>query len=334
MSFCALLLSLSAKGPFHGKSRSAQRCRSIFLNLSLFTSAFCAVKLSSLYSDARLRGFDEQSVRELNEQYGRALVAGDLDAMRKFWNPESPNSSTHFRFYKGVLAQAKIHFLTGEVTKLEINGDKAVSYFTADERRLDKKTGAILLPFDPFYGACRSFEWIRTSPMANPARVFTVQDELGRHDLAPRVRRQERDEILEREKQFVNNMPVNVLGTRAQRHQMHAEYDLAMHYIDLQRTVAEKLGNSGRESPIVAQPWRSKTFTRRARSCIVGDVQSARVKNEAAGNKRGIAIAQENISNEYRALGDPRRAFLILHRSHCGHIGRDEPLLRHDDRAR
>src|SRR5687768_7568885 len=93
----------------------------IFLNLSLVTSAF-AQSNSVASTPMRASAADEHSVRELTEQYGRALVAGDLDAMRKFWNPESPNSSTHFRFYKGVLAQAKIHFLSGEVTKLEING--------------------------------------------------------------------------------------------------------------------------------------------------------------------------------------------------------------------
>src|ERR671911_87100 len=131
----------------------------IVLNLSLITPTVAQSHTLATMS-LRASAAEEQTLRELTESYGRALAAGDLDAMRKFWNPQSPNLSTHFRHYKGVLAQARIDLITPEVSKLEINGDKAISYLTADERRLDKKTGAILMTLDPLRAACRSFEWI------------------------------------------------------------------------------------------------------------------------------------------------------------------------------
>src|SRR5689334_3340257 len=182
----------------------------IALNLSLIVPAFAQSNFGAPTS-IRASGADEESVRELTASYGHALEAGDLDAMRKFWDPQSSNLNTHFRFYKGVLAQARIYFINPEVTKVEITGDKAVSYLTADERRLDKKTGAIMLTFDPFRGACRSFEWIRTSSGWQIEREFLVQDELAGRLGAARSEH-ERDEILEKEKRFVNNTLVNSLG--------------------------------------------------------------------------------------------------------------------------
>src|SRR6188474_3501561 len=95
----------------------------IALNLSLITPAI-AQSHTLASTPVRAAATEQETLRELTEEYGRALMAGDLNAMRKFWNPESPNLSTHFRFYKGVLAQARIDFTSPEVTKLEINGDK------------------------------------------------------------------------------------------------------------------------------------------------------------------------------------------------------------------
>ncbi len=284
----------------------------IALNLSLITPAF-AQSNSIVSTTMRASAADEQSVRELTEQYGRALAAGDLEAMRKFWNPDSPNLSSHFRFYKGVLAQSRIDFTAPVVTKLEINGDKAVSYFTADERRLDKKTGAVVLTFDPFRGVCRSFEWIRTSSGWQIQKEFLVQDEIaGRLGAARSI--QERDEILEKEKQFVNNTLVNALGTRAIRHHTHAEYDLALHYIALQRAVAEKIGDQAG----IAGSWLNTGVVKHSddeHEAGLAATLKALALYEASGNKRGVAIAQENISNVYRALGDHRRAFDFAQKS-------------------
>jgi CHAT domain-containing protein/tetratricopeptide (TPR) repeat protein len=284
----------------------------IVLNLSLITPAF-AQSNSTAATPIRASAAEEQTVRELTEQYGRALMAGDLDAMRKFWNLQSPNLASHFRFYKAVLAQARIDFTTPEVTKLEIIGDKAVSYFTADERRLDKKTGAILLTFDPFRGACRSFEWLKTSSGWQIQKEYLVQDELAGRLGAARSD-QERDEILEKEKHFVNNTLVNSLGTRALRHQTHADFDLAFHYIALQRAVAEKIADQAG----IAGSWLNTSIVKHSQDEHEDALRAAlRALSiyQASGNKRGVALTQENLSNLYRALGDHRRAFDFARKS-------------------
>lgn len=284
----------------------------IVLNLTLIVPALAE---SNSFKSASVRALsaEEESVRKLTEEYGRALEAGDLEAMRKFWNPESPNLSTQFRFYKNILALSRIYFTTPEVTKLEITGDKAVSYFTADERRLDKKTQAVLWIFDPFRGACRSFEWIKTSSGWQIQKEVLVQDELaGRLGATRSV--EERDAILEKEKRFVNNTLINSLGTRAQRHQMYAEYDLAMHYIDLQRLVAEKLGDQSGVAASFINLGLVKKSQDEVEAGLAATIKALALY-EAAANQRGVAIAQENIGDQYRALGDYRRAFDFAQRS-------------------
>jgi CHAT domain-containing protein len=284
----------------------------LVLNLSLITPAL--PQSNSLASSAmRASATEEQTVRELTEQYGRALMAGDLDAMRKFWNPESPNLATHFRYYKGVLAQARIDFTAVEVTRLEITGNKAVSFLTADERRLDKKTGAVLLTFDPLRGACHSFEWIKTSSGWQIQREFLVQDELAGRLGAARSD-QERDEILETEKRFVNNTLVNALGTRMLRHQTRGEYDLASHYIGLQRAVAGQIGDQAG----IAGSWLNTGILAHSQDEheeALAAMLKALALYEASDNKRGIAMAEENLSNIYRDLGDHRRAFAFAQKS-------------------
>lgn len=62
----------------------------LVLNLSLITPAF-AQSHSLTSTPVRASAAEEESLRTLTTEYGRALVAGDLDALRKFWNPQSPN---------------------------------------------------------------------------------------------------------------------------------------------------------------------------------------------------------------------------------------------------
>src|SRR5262245_60608912 len=131
----------------------------LFLNLFLTVPAF-AQSHSLASTPMRPSAAEEESLRTLTAQYGRALTEGDLDSVRKFWNPQSPNAAAQLRTYKNVFTYARLEFSRPEVTGLEINGDKAVSQLTVDERRFDKKTDAVLLTFDPWRGACRSFEWI------------------------------------------------------------------------------------------------------------------------------------------------------------------------------
>ena len=199
------------------------------------------------------------------------------------------------------------------MTQLEITGDKAVSQLTVDERRLDKKTGTILPVFDPFRGACRSFEWIKTSSGWRIEREFLVQDELA-VKLEAANSDQHRDEILEKEKRFVGNTLINALGTKALRHQTRAEYDTALRYSRLQQLVAERTGNQVG----VAAAWLNTAIIFKSQDEHEAGLQAghkALALYESLGIRRGIALAQENLSDLYRALGNHRRAFEFAQKS-------------------
>ncbi|HEU4714854.1 MAG TPA: CHAT domain-containing tetratricopeptide repeat protein [Pyrinomonadaceae bacterium] len=273
----------------------------LILNLSLTTA------IAQSHSPA------EESLRALTEQYGRAMAAGNIEEMRKLWNPQSPHLAGVFRYYKGVFAQARLSVMKSELTRIEIAGDKAVSELTTDERRFDKKTGAILLTFDPFYGAARSFEWTRTASGWQIEREFLVQDELA-GKLYDATSDQQREQILQQEKRYVNNTLVNALGTRLLRHHTRAEYDVALRYLDLQRQVAERIGDQSG----IAGSWVNTGIVRQGQDeNELGLVATHKALElyEAAGNKRGVALAQENLSDLYRALGDHRRAFAYAQKS-------------------
>ena len=282
----------------------------IILNLSFST---VAPAQSHSLSSTPVRAAEEENLRTLTAEYGRALGAGDLDAMRKFWNPQSPNLTSQLRSYKNVFAQARLQLTSPEVTRLEIAGDKAVSQLTLDERRLDRKTGAVLLTFDPFHGACRSFEWIRTSSGWKIEREFLVQDELAARLESARSDAQ-RDEILEQEKRFVNNTLVGALGTKALRAQTRTEYETALRYVELQRVVAERI-----DDPIgVAAAWLNMSIVRTGQDDFeLGLVAAhkALAIYETLGSKRGVALTTESMSNLYRALGDLKHAFENAQRS-------------------
>lgn len=284
----------------------------LFLSLAPINQA-SAQSHSLTSTPMRAAAAAEEDLRTLTAEYGRALAAGDLDALRKFWNPQSPNLTTQLRSYKNIFAQARVELMSPEVTRLEIAGDKAISQLTVDERRLDRKTGAVLLTYDPFRGACRSFEWTRTSSGWQIEREFLVQDELAVRLEAARSDRQ-RDEILEQEKRFVNNTLIGALGSKALRHQMHTEYDTALRYVELQLIVSEKLGYQIG----VAAAWLNTAIVRNAQdeheSGLVA-AHKALALYESLGSKRGLALTTEALSNLYRALGDHRRAFECAQKS-------------------
>jgi len=284
----------------------------LILNLSLIAPAL-AQSHSLTSTPVRASAAEEESLRTLTAAYGSALAAGDLDAVRKFWNAQSPNLPAQLRSYKNIFAQARLEFISTEVTQLEITGDKAVSQLTVDERRRDRKTGAILLTFDPFHGACRSFEWIKTSSGWQIQREFLVQDELAGRLEAARSD-QQRDEILENEKRFVNNTLIAALGTRALRYQTRAEYDTALRYVRLQQVVAERIGDQVGVAAAFLNTAVVKTGQEEHEAGVEA-AQQALALYESLGLKRGMALAEENLSNLYRAVGDHRRAFECAQKS-------------------
>lgn len=199
------------------------------------------------------------------------------------------------------------------MTRLEITGDKAVSELTVEERRLDRKTGAILLTFDPFHGACRSIEWIKTDSGWRIEREFLVQDELAAKLEAARSDEQ-RNEILEKEKRFVNNTLIGALGSRALRSQTRADFDAAFRYSELQGIVAERIGD-----PVgVAASWLNTAVVKNVQDeheVGLDAAYKALALYESLGMKRGVALRMQTLSDLYRALGNHRRAFECAQKS-------------------
>jgi CHAT domain-containing protein len=250
---------------------------------------------------------DEETLRILTEKYGLAIAAGELETIRQLWNPQSPNLASRLRVYQGLFSNTRIEFISLKVTRLEVSGDKAVSHLTTDERRLDKKTGAILTDRDAYHGACRSLEWIKTAAGWEIEREFTVQDEVAAR-LEAATSEQERDNLLEKEKAFVTDVLVRALAERGGRHRLHGNFDAALRCFHLQQTVAEKLGDQAG----IASVWRNIGLLKLVQDELeqaLPALQQALALYEAAKLKRGVAFVLEGLSGLYRAIGDQRQAF-------------------------
>jgi len=250
---------------------------------------------------------DEETVRTLTEKYGLALTACDLEAMRQFWNPTSPNVTSRLGVYQRLFSNTRIEFISLKVTRLEVTGEKAISHLTTDERRLDKKTGAILSTRDTFHGNCRSFEWIKTGAEWKIERDSVVQDELGAR-LEAAASERARDEVLEKEKAFVTDSLVAAFTARGERHLARGDYDAALRSFQLQQAVAEKIGDRAG----IAGSWFYIGLVKKYQDGYeqaLPFMQKALALFEAAGLKRGVAITLIELSEFYRWLGDHMQAF-------------------------
>jgi len=250
---------------------------------------------------------DEETVRALTEKYGLAITAGDIEAMRQLWNPQSPNLASRLRVYQRLFSNTRIEFINLKVSRLEVTGDKAVSHLTTDERHLDKKTGAILTVDDALHGYCRSIEWIKSGAGWKIEREFYVQEELAAR-LEAVVSEQERDEILEKEKAFVTNSLIRALSSRGSRHQVRGDFDKALRCFQLEHAVAEKIDDRGG----IAETWVHISLVKYTQGDYEQALPLARKSlalYEAAGLKRGMALALVKLGEIYRLRGEYREAF-------------------------
>jgi hypothetical protein len=124
-SLCLVALSLNLVNPAPAQSQSSSSDHKSH---------------SSIYGSPQ--SSDEETVRAGVEKYALAVALGDLEAMRRFWNPQSSHFAPRLRLYQGFFSYARIEFISLKVTRVEVMGNKAVSHLTADERRPYKKTGA------------------------------------------------------------------------------------------------------------------------------------------------------------------------------------------------
>jgi CHAT domain-containing protein len=273
----------------------------------IFNGSLLALPKAPTSTPNPLQSSDEETVRALTEKYGRAITAGDLEAMRQLWNPQSPNLASRLRFYQGLFTNRRIEFISLKVTRLEITGDKAVSHLMTNELPMDKKTGAILSEHDVIRGYCRAFEWIKSGAGWEIEREFHVQEELAAR-LEAAASEDERDEILEKEKAFVTDSLVMAVGVRSARHRGRGDFDKALRCSQLEQSLAEKIGDQAG----IAGAWVNLGLMK----YVQGDYeqalpleQKALALFEAAGLQRGVATALEKLADIYLALGDYRQSF-------------------------
>ncbi len=250
---------------------------------------------------------DEDNVRSLTKKLGETIATGDLETMRGFWDPQSPELASRLRFYQSFFLRSRIELINSNVTRLEVTGDKAISNLTSDERYLDKKTGAILSERDASHGVCRSFEWVKTGAGWKIEREFSVQDELAaKLDAATSER--ERDELLTKEKAFVTDALVQSLGGRGHRYRVRLDYDAALRCYQLQQVVSEKISDRAGIATALGNIGVLKYAQDELEEALLFQQKSLALF-EAAGLRRGVALALGKLSEVYHALGDQRLAF-------------------------
>jgi CHAT domain-containing protein/tetratricopeptide (TPR) repeat protein len=271
------------------------------LSLSLISPVFSQSQ-SPTSTPGPTQASDEETLRTLTEQYGLAIVAGDLEAIRRLWDPQSTNLASRLRFYQGLFSNTRVEFSIPRVTRVEVTGEKAVSQLTTDQRHLDKKTGAVLSERDLFHGACRSYEWIRTGAGWKVEREFSVQEDLAA-SLDAAASERERDELLEKQRVFVTDTLVGALAARGDQHRVRGDYARALRCHELERAVAEKIGDQAG----IAKSWVNFGYV----TYVLGDLeqasqflQKALALYEAAKLRRGVALALEILSGIHLELGD------------------------------
>lgn len=278
----------------------------------IFNGSLLALPQTPTSTPNPFQSSDEETVRALTEKYGLAITAGDLEAMRQFWNPQSPNLASRLGDYQRRFSNGRIEFINSKVTRLEVTGEKAVSHLTTDERQLDKKTGAILSVDDAFHGYCRSIEWIKSGAEWKIEREVSVQDELA--DRLEAASEQERDEILEKEKTFVANSLVIALFLRGDRHLAGGDINEALRCFQLAQAVAEKIGDPGGIAAAWVSIGRVKVAQGENEQALLF-MQKSLALFETAKLKRGVALTLGRLSNLYLWFGDYRQAFECAQKS-------------------
>jgi len=256
---------------------------------------------------------DQEALRALTEKYGATIAASDLGGMRQLWNPESPNLDARLKYYQGVYSNHRIEFVSLNVTRLEIAGDKAISHLTTDERHLDKRTGTIWDIRDVLHGSCRELEWIKTKAGWKVEREYWVQDALA-VKLEAAASDQERLELLAKEQAFVTDSLNDVLMTRGQRNITRGDYEKALHNFRLAQAVSEKIGDLVGVGVALCDIGLVKRELYDYEQAFLAQ-QKALALFETLGIKLGSAHALAQLSRLHRLLGDYREAFNCAQKS-------------------
>jgi CHAT domain-containing protein/predicted negative regulator of RcsB-dependent stress response len=250
---------------------------------------------------------DEETIRALTIKYGQTIAAGNLDALREMWDQTSPNLAARLTAYRARLSGERIEFLSMNVTRVEVTGDKALSHLTSDERRRDKKTGAIVIKPDAYHGICRELAWTRTPAGWRVQSDVVVQDRLAAK-LREIISDHDRDTFLEQEKLFITDFFVNSLIQSSDRFRLREDFESALKCIRLAQLVAQRIGDQAG----MAATSLELGLVRIGQVDYEGALppsQKALAQYEALGLRRGMAQASVLLSEVYSNLSDYELAF-------------------------
>jgi CHAT domain-containing protein len=275
----------------------------VALSLS-FNVAVPALSQPASSAPAIQNSSDQEALRALTEKYGATIAASDLEGMRQLWDPQSPNLDARLKFYQGVFTNIRVEFVSLNVTRLEVTGDKAVSHLTIDERQLEKRTGAVRALF---HGTCRALEWVKTEAGWKIEREYKAQDALAAR-LEAAASDQERDELLAKEQALVTDSLSDALITRGQQSQMRADYEKAQRSFRLAQAVSEKIGDLEGVGAALNKIGIVKRAQYDYEQAMLAH-QKALAIFDAVGVKSGAAAALEALNQLYYLLGDYQEAF-------------------------
>ena len=250
---------------------------------------------------------DQEALRALTEKYGATIAASDLEGMRQLWDPQSPDLNARLRFYQRVFTNVRVEFVSLNVTRLEVTGDKAVSHLTTDERHLDKRTGTASTGRALIHGTCRALEWVKTDAGWKIEREYKVQDALAAR-LEAAASDQERDELLAKEQALVTDSLSGALITRGNQSQMRGDFEKALRSFRLAQAVSEKIGDPEGVGGALNSIGMVKSAQYDYEQALLAQ-QKALAIFEAIGVKSGAALALEGLNQLYQLLGDHQEAF-------------------------
>ena len=278
----------------------------LVLTLSLVSMAPLRV-WSQASPPISLQSSDETALRGLTEQYGQALASGDLEKIREFWEPKSPDLATRLGFYQSFFATSRFQFLGIKITRADVTGEKAATQLRADERLLDKATGTPLMDRDVFHGAVRLINWTKTGAGWKIERESLLQEDLA-VDLERSASDTERRILFENKRDLITDVLVRILIDRSTRHRLSGEFEAAALSVRLAQQVAEQID----DKIGTAKTWLYLAMVKDAQ----GDVENVLPLRERAlalyteaGSKLGEAIALFTVAHTYHQIGNYPKAF-------------------------
>ena len=126
----------------------------LLLSLNLVNPPFSPSQ-SLVSTPSPLRSSDEETLRRMTEQYGRAMEEGDLEAMSRLGSPQSSALPARLKHYRGVFSNIRVEFLRMNVSLMEVTGERAVNKQLARATESDERDSTSVSEIEPLLEKAR-----------------------------------------------------------------------------------------------------------------------------------------------------------------------------------